>query len=303
MKNVAPLRYDVIFKKAFSDPEIFTAVVKDFLDIDLEIDKVQSEKIFNPPIGSVETRFDLFAEDKKNRIIVEMQHKHYPDAYERFLYYQCAAMVETIKSSKNYFFPVSVITLVFFTGKNSPSPDSEIFLHDFEARELVSGKVIEHFYKHKHKLIFIFTKSVQQNTPENYREWMQAIDDSLDEEVNDAEYHNPQIHRLFDMIEKDQITPKERARMKDEYNQVTDIRTVFQEGEEKGKAEGMIAGMKAGERKGKAAGRKEGKAAGMKAGERKGIIETAISFKALGALTDEQIAKATGLSLKEIQDL
>ncbi|MCK5662996.1 MAG: PD-(D/E)XK nuclease family transposase, partial [Thiotrichaceae bacterium] len=102
MKQVAPLRYDVIFKKAFSDPQIFTALVKDFLDIDFEIDQVESEKIFNPPIGSVETRFDLFAEDKKNRIIVEMQHRHYPDAYDRFLYYQCSALIESIKTSKNY---------------------------------------------------------------------------------------------------------------------------------------------------------------------------------------------------------
>jgi hypothetical protein len=31
MKRVAPLRYDVIFKKAFCDPEIFTAFVNDTL--------------------------------------------------------------------------------------------------------------------------------------------------------------------------------------------------------------------------------------------------------------------------------
>ncbi len=39
MKHVAPLRYDVIFKKAFSQPEIFKAFAKDFLEIDLEIRK------------------------------------------------------------------------------------------------------------------------------------------------------------------------------------------------------------------------------------------------------------------------
>ena len=116
MKQVASLRYDVIFKKAFSHPELFTALVNDFLGIKLEIDEVISEKVFNPPIGSVETRFDLFAEDKKNRIIVEMQHRHYPDAYDRFLYYQCSALIESIKTSKNYRFPFRVITLVFFYG-------------------------------------------------------------------------------------------------------------------------------------------------------------------------------------------
>jgi len=92
MKQVAPLRYDVIFKKAFGEPEIFTALVNDFLDIKLEIDKVETDKVFIPPVGSVATKFDLFAEDKKNRVIVEVQHVHYPDSYDRFVYYQCSAM-------------------------------------------------------------------------------------------------------------------------------------------------------------------------------------------------------------------
>jgi hypothetical protein len=116
MKQVAPLRYDVIFKKAFSHPALFTAISKDFLGIQLEIDKVEHDKAFVPPVGSVATKFDLFAEDKKNRVIVEVQHAHYSDSYERFLYYQCSAMVETIVSSSNYRFPMTVMTIVFFTG-------------------------------------------------------------------------------------------------------------------------------------------------------------------------------------------
>ena len=47
MKHVAPLRYDVIFKKAFSHPEIFTAFAKDFLDIGLQIDDHLLEKRIN----------------------------------------------------------------------------------------------------------------------------------------------------------------------------------------------------------------------------------------------------------------
>ena len=282
MKQVASLRYDVIFKKAFSHPDLFTALVKDFLDIDLEIDEVISEKIFNPPIGSVETRFDLFAEDKKNRIIVEMQHRHYPDAYDRFLYYQCAAMLETVKSSKNYFFPLSVITLVFFTGKKSPKHASEILMYDFELRDFKNGEVLEGLSNQKHKLIFIFTKSVQQNAPDNYSEWMRAIDDSLDEKVNDAEYKNPKIHRLFDLIEKDQVTPKERARMKDEYNRV--------ESEKDAEKKGWQAGVKVGVENEKREGEKK-------------LIETAKNFKSLGSLTDEQIASATGLSLDKVKAL
>jgi hypothetical protein len=80
MKQVAPLRYDMIFKKAFSDPEMFTTLVSDFLDIKLEIDFIETDKVFIPFVGSIATKFDLFAEDKKNRVIVEVQHVHYPDS-------------------------------------------------------------------------------------------------------------------------------------------------------------------------------------------------------------------------------
>ncbi|MEK8018188.1 MAG: hypothetical protein VSS75_015040 [Candidatus Parabeggiatoa sp.] len=93
MKKVAPLRYDVIFKKAFSQPALFTALVKDFIGIELEIDEVEHDKAFIPAVGKVALKFDLFAQDKKNRVIVEVQHAHYSDTYERFLYYQCRAMV------------------------------------------------------------------------------------------------------------------------------------------------------------------------------------------------------------------
>jgi hypothetical protein len=46
MIKVAPLRYDVIFKKAFSHSKLFTALVKDFIGIELEIDEVENDKAY-----------------------------------------------------------------------------------------------------------------------------------------------------------------------------------------------------------------------------------------------------------------
>ncbi|RKZ77979.1 MAG: hypothetical protein DRR19_27135 [Candidatus Parabeggiatoa sp. nov. 1] len=209
-------------------------------------------------------------------MIVEVQHAHYSDTYERFVYYQCGAMVETIISSSNYSFPVTVFTLVFFTKKNTPSPDSGILVHDFEPRDLVTGRVIKKVYQRKHKLIFVFTSnSAHADTPEQCREWMAAIDDSLDKKVDEAEYTNPAIQALFDVIEQDKITPEERARMKEEHNQKEAETRNFNEGKDEG----------------------------IKEGEEKGVKETARNFKALGALTEEQIASATGLSLEVVKAL
>jgi predicted transposase/invertase (TIGR01784 family) len=276
MKQVAPLRYDVIFKKAFSYPNLFTALVKDFLGIQLKINKVEHDKVFVPSVGNVATKFDLFAEDKKNRVIVEIQHAHYSDTYERFVYYQCSAMVQTIISSNDYSFPVTVITIVFFTGKKTPSPDSGIIVHDFEPRDFVTGKLLDKVYQCKHQLIFVFTNdSTHANIPEPCREWMLAIDDSLDEKVDEAKYTNPSIQTLFCVIEKDKITPEERARMKEEYNREEAKTQAFKKGEQKG----------------------------IKIGEQKGIKETARNLKALGTLTEEQIANVTGLTLEIVKTL
>jgi len=97
--------------------------------------------------------------------------------------------------------------------------------------------------------------------------WMQAIDDSLDKEVNEEKYTNPLIKNIFEIIKQDQISPEERARMKEEHNQEEGEKRAFEEGEEK-KAK-----------------------------------ETASHMKTLGVLTDEQIAQATGLTVKIVKDL
>ena len=281
MKEVASLRYDVIFKKGFSDPKIFTALVNDFLGIKLKITKVYSDYTFSPAVGNVATRFDLFAEDKENRIIVEMQHVHYPDTYERFLYYQCNALVETIKSSQNYHFPSTVFTMVFLTGKKSPNSKDAILVHDFEVKGLKYGELIKDFYPHQHKLYFIFTKSVKKNASEKYSEWMRAINDSLTKEVDETSYTNRYIQNLFKSIEKDMVTPEENANMKEEYNRAEAEKVAVT----KGIAEGLKAGIAEGEKRGKQE-------------EQLNIARSLLTF-----LDDKSIAKTTKLTIARIRKL
>jgi len=156
MLKVESLQYDTIFKKAFQRVDLFTGLVEDFTGIHLEIDEVENEKVFEPPIGRVKPRFDLFAEDKKNRVIVEAQHATSQDDFERFFYYHIIAMAETIHTSKDYRFPKVIITLVFFTEKKTPKPDNNILVQDFLMRNL-QGEVIENAGGLKHQLIFVFT--------------------------------------------------------------------------------------------------------------------------------------------------
>jgi len=284
--KVAPLRYDVIFKKAFGKPVLFKALVKDFLHIDnLEIDKVENDKAFYPPVGNVNFKFDLFAEDKKNRIVVEMQHAHYSDTYERFMYYQLCAMVESIASSKNYSFPVTVNTVIFFTHKRTPSPNSGLLELDFQVRDTYDGRVIEKvFGKRKHRLLFVYVNDFNDAySSEESAKWMEAFSDTLDSEVYPENYENPYISKMFEVIKEDNITADERAQMKEEDNQEEAQIEAREEGESKGRKEGLEEG----ERKGR----------------QEALEEAARNFLAIGSLSVEQIANATGLTLERVKTL
>jgi predicted transposase/invertase (TIGR01784 family) len=228
MIQVASLRYGVIFKKAFSQPHIFKAFVKDFLDIELEIDKVETEKSFSPIIGKVDSRFDLFAEDKKHRTIVDIQHVRYPDHYDRFLHYHCAALLEQVASSKDYAPKLNVFTIVVLTSGDKHGVDMTTIDFDPKDRE---GKGINEI---PHKILYLCPKYVSDKTPEPYRQWLRAIDDSLDEEVDENDYQQAEIKDIFNSIQKDLTTPQEYARMKDEYSEGLLRQTEYDNGKQEG---------------------------------------------------------------------
>ena len=238
MIEVASLHYDVIFKKAFSQPAIFAAIIKDFFGVTIEIDKVETEKSFFPVIGNVDSRFGLFAEDKKNRIIVDIQHKRLADHYDRFLHYHCATLLEQVTSAYDYKPKRQVLTLVVLTLGDRHKTD--ISITDFEPKTL-AGKGLG---ETQHKVIYIAPKYVTEQTPEPYQQWLKAIDDSLDGKVEESNYQSEIIQQMFTLIKKDKTTPQEYARMKDEYANEQWAREkgekAREEGREEGKKEGRI---------------------------------------------------------------
>jgi predicted transposase/invertase (TIGR01784 family) len=119
---------------------------------------------------------------------------------------------------------------------------------------------------------------VSEATPEPYREWLRAIDDTLDEEVDESLYAQGIIQKLFESIRRDHLSPEERARMIEEYHQEELQQTKFEQGLEKGKEEGL----------------KEGKK------EEKELIAKNLLLK---GITPGLVAEATGLSAAEIAAL
>jgi len=286
MKQVASLRYDVIFKKAFSVPAIFTAFVQDFLDIELEINAVEMDKTYDPPLGRVAAKFDLYAEDKKNRIIVDIQHVRFPDHYHRFLHYHCAALLEQVVKSSDYRPRLKVFTLVVLTSGDKHKTDLATI--DFDPKDLQGNPLGEI----EHKILYICPKYLNKNlTPRQCHEWMEAIEDSLDEQIDESHYTRPEIQRVFSLIEPDQITPQERAKMFDEYG----YEAIKAEMKEEIKAEIK--------QEIKVEIKQEGFQQGLKEGEQKAKTELARQLLSLGSLTEVQIAQVTGLSLEQVKAL
>jgi hypothetical protein len=210
-----------VFEAGFSDVGVFTRMVKDFTGVKIQIDEVENEKAFFKPVGNVKVEFDLFAEDKKNRLIVEAQHANYSHNFDRFYYYHQIATVETIKSSRDYSFPKTVYTLVFFTDRHSPALGKNILVHDAEMKYLVDGKVVKGVFPCKHRLFFIFVKDPEGDTQisEECQEWIKAIHETLRESVCLDNFNKPEIMTLFKRIERDKLSPETRAKMMLEYNQ------------------------------------------------------------------------------------
>ena len=212
MKQVASLRYGVIFKKAFSDVDVFKGFVRDILGIHLKIDKVETEKEYKPAIGQVAVKFDLYAQDDEGRVIVEIQHQNYADHYDRFLHYHCVALLEQIQSAKNYRSPLAVYTIVVLTSAE-PRYKEDVLTIDFDLKNK-DGKKLNAI---PHKIVYLCPKYLNENTPLPYREWLEVISDSLDNQVDESHYHLPEISKVLDYIEAD-VSPEEKARMIDEYN-------------------------------------------------------------------------------------
>lgn len=244
MKEVASLQYGVIFKKAFGELDIFKAFVKDVVSsaanvqLDLQIELVETEKSCTKVVGRVATHFDLFAQDKKNRVIVDIQHVRNTDHYHRFLHYHIVAILEQTTSSQDYRPPLLVYTVIVLTGGDKHNQD--VLITDFRPHNL-KGKAISEI---EHKLIFLNPKAVTKETPEPLREWMLAIADSLDEKVDENDYQRDEIRRVFELIQKDTISPQERTKMIEEYHLEEGKRAAFSEGIEEGVKKGLEKGIK-----------------------------------------------------------
>jgi predicted transposase/invertase (TIGR01784 family) len=214
---LAPLDNGTIFKTAFTDKVVFKQFVKDILGFDIEVDKIETEKKFEPKVGNIDFSLDIFAESIDHRVIIEIQKIDYDYNFDRFLHYFIMAMAQLQRSSEQYKFRQTVFSIVVLTEpykldqKNQLPIRDEVMITSLDPRNL-QDKVVEIY---GHKLIFLNHHFKNENTPANYRDWLDLFYESIHNPENyKVNLANQGIKRAVELIEYDKLSPEKIHRMK-----------------------------------------------------------------------------------------
>jgi predicted transposase/invertase (TIGR01784 family) len=208
---------EVIFKKAFTDKFVLKCLVKDLFGVEFEPDEVQTEKRFEPKISSIDFKYDIFAESKDKRVIVEIQRIDYDYNFDRFLLYHNMAIAEMQRTSAEYKTDRIVLTVAFFTGRyvakdrHGNTVVKDILVHNSNLYDL-EGKEYDVF---GHKLIFLNHNYVQDTTPQGYRDWLVLVKESIKSPENpQVNLANAGVRKVTELIDYEQLSPEERTESK-----------------------------------------------------------------------------------------
>ncbi len=282
---LAPLDNGTIFKTAFTDKVVFKRFVKDILGIDIEVKKIETEKKFKPKIGNIDFSLDIFAESVDHRVIIEIQRIDYDYNFDRFLHYFIMAIAQLQRGSEDYKIHRTVYTIVVLTEpykfdqKSGLAIRDEVMITSLDPRNL-EDKVVELY---GHKLIFLNHHYRNEQTPVNYRDWLDLFYESIH---NAGKYkvniENPGIKRAMELIQYDRLDPEKVHLMKVDAQR----KVVRQMDRDEGKKEGLEEGIRK----------------GMDQGTKNKAIEIAKKSFEKG-LPIGLVSEITGLSLEELEKL
>jgi len=268
---------EVIFKKAFTNPIVFKAFVRDILGIDIEVGKIETEKKFEPKIGYIDFELDIFAESIDKRICVEIQRIEYDHHFDRFLHYFLMLIAEQQKSSKEYGIERTVYVIVVLTApykiseKNGKPILDEVLLLNLNPQTL-QGEIRELY---GHQFVCLNPNHPNNETPQQIRDWLDLIYQSIHSPERPVlNTQNEGIKKAVELISFNNLTPTERMHAKN----TEAARITLAKNEEYAKKEGKLEG------------KKEGKLE---------VAKTAI----LEGLDNTIISKLTGLPIEQIEAL
>ena len=238
MIEVIPLKYGVTFKRVFSDPAIFSQFASDVLGIPVRVEQVYTEYEYPETVGYVKIKYDLFAEDAAQRTIIEVQHIREDDFFDRFLYYHLIGLVEQVRGYTAYRFERTVYTIVVLT--TLPRDESLQFSYAVSNMSPVNeqGAQVELY---PHRLVFLGPRRVNAQTPPRVRPWLELIADSLDSQIEEANYTSDMFQQIIERMRRSTLSPAELGIIKDEAAWEESKQTMLAEGLAEGRRQEKLA--------------------------------------------------------------
>lgn len=208
---------EVIFKKAFTDKTVFKAFVRDILGIEVEVEKIETEKKFEPKIGYVDFELDIFAESVDKRICIEIQRIEYDHHFDRFLHYFLMLIAEQQRNSKEYDIDRTVYVIVVLTApykiseKNGKPILDEVLLLNLNPQTL-QGEIRELY---GHQFVCLNPNHPNSETPKQIRDWLDLIYQSIHSPERPVlNTQNEGIRKAMELISFENLTPEERTNAK-----------------------------------------------------------------------------------------
>lgn len=209
---------EVIFKKAFTDKIVFEHFIKDILGFEIEVDKIETEKKFDPPIGYIDFEIDIFAESIDKRTVIELQRARYDYNFDRFMHYLQMLVSEQQKSAKKYkvkqtVYMIVVMTLPYkFDDLTGELVQEEVIVTKFCSKNL-KGKDIPIY---GHQMVCLNPNHPEPDTPAEIRDWLDLFYQSIHSpERPNINLNNVGVKRAADLIDYEKLTPQQRKAAKD----------------------------------------------------------------------------------------
>ena len=249
--------------------------------------------------------FDVICRTKKGEeFIVEMQCATQKHFFERALYYTSFPIMKQgkkaqrdeetgIKKEWNY-----ELDGVYFLGVlNFRYEDDDLIEHRYLLREATTGKIMTD------KLKFVFVEVEKFNKSEDelatdFDKWLFILKNLSKLLERPAALRDKIFSRLFDVAEYASLDNIDKQNYVKAMTTARDTHNQIEYAKKTGLEEGLVKGLE----KGRAEGRAEGLEEGLEKGREDAKQLIAINLLKLGT-PSEVVAKATGLSLEEVEKL
>jgi len=216
---LASLDNETIFKKVFTVHDVFQQFVKDLFDVDIVVNKIETEKTFKPPIANIDIKLDIYAETVDHRFVIEIQKIDYDYNFNRFLNYFISLILEQQKRGDKYEIPQTVLAVVVITrpykvAQLTGEPIQESIMSiDFDPRNFKDERIS----LWKHKLLFLNPnpKYFNQEIPKNYQDWLNLFRVSIEKNISIVlNLNNKGIAKATKLAEFENLDPTTLKEMK-----------------------------------------------------------------------------------------